>query len=68
MSEDYSQSLLILKEWVRLYSDHMRNHDYQDARYDAMQAAKCAMSCMEAAKELDLAQYPVPADLTVAEE
>lgn len=50
MSADYSDPLLRLKEWIRRYSDDMRNHHFEDARYDAIQIAKFAMTCLDAAK------------------
>ena len=57
--DDYSMDLLMLKEHTRRYSDRMRDRDYSDARYEAMQIAKCAMACLGHAKEMDEATRPV---------
>jgi len=60
---DYSEQLLILNEWVRRYSENMRNKHYEDASYDAMQAAKAALECIKRARELHAAQFPAPSDM-----
>ncbi len=60
---DYAESLLILKEWVRRYSDAMRNHHYDDAQYAAIQIAKASLICLQSAKELSQAQFPPPTDI-----
>lgn len=47
---DYSDPLLSLREWTRRYADAMREHYWHDARQAALEAAKCALTCVEAAK------------------
>lgn len=55
MSVDYSDPLLTLREWTRRYSEAMRDHDWHDARAAALEIAKCALTCMEAAKAAESA-------------
>lgn len=50
MTVDYSDPLLTLREWTRRYADAMRDHEFTEARYCALQAAQCALTCIEAAK------------------
>lgn len=60
---DYSEQLLILKEWTRRYSDNMRDKHFDDASYDALQISKAALECIKTARDLHAAQFREPIDM-----
>lgn len=57
---DYSEPLLILKEWTRRYGNDMRDKHFEDAQHAAIQIAKASLLCLQAAKEMADAQFPPP--------
>lgn len=59
---DYSEQLIILKEWTRRYSENMREKNFDDASYDALQISKAALECIKIARELHAAQFRAPTE------